>query len=232
MPGWRCYPDGVNAWGQLFQRFGWSLPVVAAGVLVATIAACSGNAADTRPDATVGARCGGTHLPGTVPMAVFSGGRGRTVLVHAPTGYTDRSQVALVLNLHGSGSSATGEEAFSGMDATSDADGFIVAYPQGDIASGSGYDWNVPGQPLFGGTPVPNGSADDEAFLLQAIADLMQRYCIDPHEVYATGFSGGARMASQLGCDLSSHVAAVAAVDGLRLPVPCAGTRAVPVQLP
>jgi polyhydroxybutyrate depolymerase len=41
--------------------------------------------------------------------------------------------------------------------------------------------------------------------------------------------SGGARMASQLGCDLSTTIAAVAPVAGLRFPAPCNGTRAVPV---
>ena len=43
--------------------------------------------------------------------------------------------------------------------------------------------------------------------------------CVDPTRVFATGFSGGARMTSQLGCDLPATVAAIAPVSGLRLPV-------------
>jgi polyhydroxybutyrate depolymerase len=89
--------------------------------------------------------------------------------------------------------------------------------------------WNVPGQPLIGGRPAPAGAADDVAFLTQAIAALSQRYLIDPKRVYATGFSGGARIASQLGCDLSTTVAAITPVSGLRLPSPCNAQRAVPV---
>jgi poly(3-hydroxybutyrate) depolymerase len=137
--------------------------------------------------------------------------------------------VALVLNLHGSGSTAASQEAFTGMDTTADAHGFIVAYPQGAIRSGSGYDWNVPGQPILGGARVPAGAADDVVYLSQLVTALEQQYCIDPHHVDATGFSGGARMASQLGCDLPARVAAIAPVSGLRFPSPCAGKRPMPV---
>ncbi len=137
--------------------------------------------------------------------------------------------MALVLNLHGSGSSAAGQEAFTGMDATADRDGFIVVYPQGAIRTSTGYDWNVPGVPLLGGKAVPKGAADDVAFLSRLITVLEQHYCINPHDVDATGFSGGARMTSQLGCDLADRVAAIAPVSGLRFPSPCPGQRAVPV---
>jgi poly(3-hydroxybutyrate) depolymerase len=34
-----------------------------------------------------------------------------------------------VLNMHGSGSTAAAQDQFTGMDATADASGFIVAYP-------------------------------------------------------------------------------------------------------
>jgi polyhydroxybutyrate depolymerase len=121
------------------------------------------------------------------------------------------------------------QEAFSGMDATADQDGFLVAYPQGLIPEGTGYDWNVPGVPLVGGKQVPAGAANDVSFLTGLVGTLEQRYCIDSTRVYATGFSGGARMASQLACDASMVFAAVAPVSGLRHPTPCPATRAVPV---
>jgi polyhydroxybutyrate depolymerase len=156
-------------------------------------------------------------------------GHVRTVIVHLPTGYVATAKTPLVLNLHGSGSTASQQEAVSGMDATADADGFIVAYPQALIPSGAGFDWNVPGEPLLGGRAVPAGAADDISFLRHLVGRLEQRYCIDAARVYATGFSGGARTASQLACDASQTFAAVAAVSGLRHPTPCAATRAVPV---
>jgi len=131
--------------------------------------------------------------------------------------------------MHGSQSTALAQEALTGMDTTADADDFIVAYPQGDIPAGTGFEWNVPGQPLFGGAPVPASAPDDVSFLQQLVSLLGQKYCVDKNRVYATGFSGGARMASQLGCDASTLFAAVAPVSGLRLPSPCPSTRAVPV---
>ena len=149
--------------------------------------------------------------------------------MHVPTGYSGSVKVPLVLNLHGTGSTAEDEELFSGMDATSDDHGFIVAYPQGLIPEGTGFDWNVPGEPLFGGVAVPPNAPDDVSFLTQFVSALGRRYCIDPSRVYATGFSGGARTASQLACDASDVFAAVAPVSGLRRPTPCPATRPVPI---
>jgi polyhydroxybutyrate depolymerase len=157
------------------------------------------------------------------------GGRKRTVIVHVPSGYQASTPVALVVNMHGSQSTALAQEAFTGMDATSNADTFLVAYPQGEIPSGSGFEWNVPDEPLFGGAAVPANAPNDESFITHLVHRLEKQYCIDEKRVYATGFSGGARMASQLGCDASSVFAAVAPVSGLRLPSPCTSTRAEPV---
>ena len=167
--------------------------------------------------------------PGTTTLHPTVGAIERTAIVHIPTGYRSTSPVPLVLNLHGSQSTALEQEGFSGMDATADADTFVVAYPQGAIPSGSGFEWNVSGQPLFGGGSVPAGAADDVTFLEQLVTDLEHEFCIDRNRVCATGFSGGARMVGQLGCDTSTVFAAAAPVSGLRLPEPCPSARAVPV---
>jgi len=181
------------------------------------------------PTSLPASACSGSVLAGDIGVSIMAGGVRRSVIVHIPKGYTDLVHEPLVLNLHGSGSNAAQQEGFSGMDAAADADGFVVAYPQGAIASGSGFDWNVPGQPLLGGGPVPANAPDDVAFLAQVIHTLETGLCIDATRVYATGFSGGARMTSQLGCDLSTTIAAIAPVSGLRLPSPCASSRPMPV---
>jgi polyhydroxybutyrate depolymerase len=212
-------------WGGAVRQVAICAAVGAFGAVGLVTGATSAGAAGTSTQACAGGSSG-SH---TVTLTIRASGRNRTVVVHTPSGYTGKTPVPLVLNLHGSGSTATQQEAFSGMDATADADGFIVAYPQGAIRSGAGYDWNVPNVPLLGGKPVPRGSANDVAFISQAITSLEQRYCLEATRVYSTGFSGGARMTSQLGCDLSTRVAAIAPVSGLRLPTPCAATRPVPV---
>ncbi len=186
-------------------------------------------AGGTLPPASGTSGCGQHEASGSVRDTVTVSGHQRTVIVHVPAGYTGSRKVALVLNLHGSGSTARAQELFSGMDATADADGFIVAYPQALIPDGAGFDWNVPGQPLVSGTYPPAGSADDVTFLTSLVRDLAARYCVDPRRVYATGMSGGGRMASQLACDASQVFAAVAPVAGLRAPTPCPAARPVPV---
>jgi polyhydroxybutyrate depolymerase len=168
-------------------------------------------------------------VPSSSTLDIEVAGRARTVIVHVPTGYTGSTKEPLVLNMHGSGSTALEQEGLTAMDATADRGSFIVAYPQGLISEGTGFDWNVPAEPLVGGRQVPKGAPDDVAFLTDLVPALEGRYCIDGTRVYATGFSGGARMASQLACDSSGVFAAVAPVSGLRRPTPCPTSRAVPV---
>jgi polyhydroxybutyrate depolymerase len=209
---------------------------LAALVAVAAIAsacgggkpAANGGSSTTIAPPAVGA-CGHSVSSGSTTLNLTIGGRARVVIVHVPTGYSGTSRVPLVLNLHGSGSTASEQEAFSGMDATSDQYGFVVAYPQGLIGDGAGFDWNIPGVPLIGGSHPPPGSADDVSFLTDLVGQLASRYCIDTSRVYATGVSGGGRMSSQLACDASSTFAAVAPVAGLRMPSPCPSSRPVAV---
>jgi len=166
---------------------------------------------------------------GSSRAAVRVGGHTRTVIVHVPASYTAIDQVALVLNMHGSGSTAAEQELFSGMDTESETAGFIVAYPQALVPSGSGFDWNIPGVVFAPAARPPAHPADDMAFLTQLVPVLEHRYCISPTHVYVTGFSGGARMASQLACNDSNIFAAVAPVSGLRWPDPCPSVRSVSI---
>jgi polyhydroxybutyrate depolymerase len=206
------------------------LVLVAVPILALLAPLVGGPGAAAAASSTASPGCGSAETPGTSTLSLAIGGRQRTVIVHIPVGATGTTALPLVLNMHGSGSDAVQQEGFTDMNATADADSFIVAYPQGDITAGSGFDWNVPNEPLIGGALPPPGSPNDVAFLTQLPSVLGQRYCVNPERVYATGFSGGARMASQLGCDAPTVFAAVAPVSGLRLPTPCPGTRPVPVS--
>ncbi len=196
---------------------------------IATSSTSSTSTSTSSGSPTSGSGCGTAANPGSTTQVVTVAGRSRTVIVHVPTGYSGSSQVPLVLNMHGSETTAADQEAFTAMDVTADSNGFIVAYPQALIPAGSGFDWNVPGVPLVRGKPVPAGSADDVTFLTTLVQVLEQRYCIDNLRVFATGFSGGSRITSQLACDASSTFAAIAPVSGLRRPTPCPTTRPVPV---
>jgi polyhydroxybutyrate depolymerase len=168
--------------------------------------------------------CGRAAAPGPVTITTSVGGRNRTVVVYLPQGYTGVQPLPLLLNLHGSGSTAVKQEKATGLDATADEHGFIVAYPQAARRSGTGYSWNVPGTPSFAAR-----GPDDIAFLSAAVTMLHQRYCVDAAKVYASGFSGGARMVSQLACTPAVRLAGVVAASGLRAPSPCHPARPVPV---
>jgi polyhydroxybutyrate depolymerase len=209
-------------------------------LVVALVAgACGGSAAPpgtsgTGPapvaaSAVAPAGCRSSSASSSTTLNLTIDGVNRLVIVHVPGGYRGLTPVPLVLNLHGSGSTASQQEQLSGMDVASDQEGYIVAYPQALIPAGSGFDWNVPGVPLLGGAYPPANAASDVGFLTTIVSDLGARYCIRRNRIFATGLSGGGRMASQLACDSSTTFAAVAPVAGLRYPSPCPAARPVPV---
>jgi polyhydroxybutyrate depolymerase len=227
----RCNRDA----GRPIRRAALVLPTLAIVCSVvfgvgSAAAATSGNARPTVVLARAAKQgCGVAVTPGSTTTSLQIGGHTRTVIVHIPTGYTAKTKVPLVLNMHGSGSTAAEQELFSGMDAEADAAGFIVAYPQGLIRTATGFDWNVPGVPLRGGAYLAKNAANDMQFLSLLVGVLQERYCVNPSRVYATGFSGGARITSQLACEYSNIFAAAAPVSGLRRPTPCETIRSVPI---
>ena len=140
----------------------------------------------------------------------------RAALVLPATTATQR--VPLVIGLHPSGGTGQSFDADTGLVPAATSRGFAVLLPDGAIRAddGTGYYWNIPGVPLVSGAEVPRGTRDDLRFLADAIDQVVTDHCIDPRRVYVTGFSGGARMTSMVGCRLADRVAAVAPVAGLR----------------
>ena len=143
-----------------------------------------------------------------------SGGRQRTYRLFVPQRYDGRTRLPLVLDMHGSGGTSAGQAQTSGFEIVAAREGIIVATLQAD-----GGRWNV---------PVTDGRADDVTYVSDVIDHVAARVCTDLARVYATGFSGGGRMASLLACRLNTRIAAIAPVAGLRWPGPCKG-RPVPV---
>jgi len=144
------------------------------------------------------------------------GDTGRAMLVHLPAGFDPEKPAPLVFVLHGSGGTGAEILARSGLTATADRHGFIVAAPDAGISLGKGFAWNIPGVPTVAGTLPEPGSPDDVKYIETAIDVLAARHCVDPTRVYVTGLSGGGRMASWLGCVAADRFAAIAPVVGLR----------------
>ena len=164
-------------------------------------------------------------------FTVRTGGRERQVPVYVPASGAGRSRLPLVFDLHGSGGSGLQQAAHSGLPAEADRHAFLVASPDGGIsdpAHPTAHYWNLPGVPLTGNLATPGDAFDDVQFFRDAIQQIGKAACIDSHRVYVTGFSGGARMASLLACELSDQFAAIAPVAGLRAGIAQAGDFTTP----
>jgi polyhydroxybutyrate depolymerase len=159
--------------------------------------------------------CAITHPGGVVNYQLTSGGREREYRLFVPDSYDGETRMPLMFNLHGTGGNAAEQARDSDMERLAQEEGFIVIGLQGFQNS-----WNVL-------VNDPNG-VDDVQYTSDVLGDALQKVCVDERKVYATGFSGGARMSSRLACNLSERIAAIAPVSGIRWTAPCNG-RAVPV---
>jgi polyhydroxybutyrate depolymerase len=209
------------------RRVGASLGglVLAAAALTGAVGTgvLGGSAALPRPSGHGPARCIPALPAGTQQVPVTYGGATYQVRVRVPDvaapaqghgGAAERP--GLVLDLHGSGADGAAQATISGFDALADAKGFVVAEPSGAIALNGGWAWNVPGVPTTAGQLPPADARDDVAFLSAVATQVGGKTCADPDKVYATGYSGGARMASALACRRADQFAAVGTVAGLR----------------
>src|SRR6266404_291995 len=68
--------------------------------------------------------------------------------------------------------------------------------------------WRACRPTLAGGMFRSENRPDDVAYVGDVIDDVAAQLCTDKTRVYATGFSGGARMSSLLGCMLNGRIAA------------------------
>lgn len=132
----------------------------------------------------------------------------RYATVHVPPGYDPAKPIPLVLMLHGAGMSGEMMVSFTGMNETSDQNGFAVVYPDG-TGGGPLFTWNA------GGFVKGLGSrADDVGFIRKLLDDVESVVSIDPKRVYATGMSNGGMMCYRLAAELSDRFAAIAPVAG------------------
>jgi polyhydroxybutyrate depolymerase len=173
-------------------------------------------ARDTLPDSTTmpPAACAKPHAAGVTTVNLTSAGRMRSYRLFVPRSYDGKTPLPLVLNLHGSGGDPTSFASWSGLEVIGEREGFIVAGLAGVNAN-----WNVPPNPA---------NPDEVAYARDVIDQISSAACVDATRVYATGFSGGARASSFLGCKLPDRITAIAPVAGVRWPGPCPG-RPIPV---
>lgn len=145
----------------------------------------------------------------------------RTYHLYVPTArrgdQTEAGAAPLLLALHGGGGSGTQFEEQSRFDELAEANGFLVAYPDGTPLTPlrRARVWN--GGRCCG--PAADGvddagDPDDVAFLVAVIDDIAATHAVDPDRVFVTGHSNGSIMAVRLACERADRIAAVASQAG------------------
>lgn len=153
---------------------------------------------------------------------IESGGRDRTFILHLPDHYEQHDDWPLIVAYHGRGSTGTEVEGFSRLSTLP----AVVAYPNGEIGTGSGY------RQAWQGAPYEPPGVDDVAFTRDLLDELQGDLCVDARRTYATGKSNGAGFVGLLACRLPDRFAAVAPVAGAFYPGTeegCADAPPVPV---
>lgn len=144
-----------------------------------------------------------------------SGGLERRYVMYLPDRSGGQTALPVVFDFHGSGSDPYEEMQVTGMAQAAERHGFLLLMPVAAVdMPEDGYTWNV---------PPDDRLPDDVRFALEVLDHAARRVRIDRDRVFATGFSGGARLASELACTKPERIAAVGAVGGLRAPADCAG---------
>ncbi len=129
---------------------------------------------------------------------------------HVPTSYDASKPTPLVIMLHGYSASGALEESYFQLTATSDANDFLYAYPDGTPDASGKLFWNADDACCnFGNLPV-----DDVAYVSAIIDDVESKYNVDAKRVFVIGHSNGAFMSHRLACDLSDRIAAIVALAG------------------
>lgn len=185
--------------------------------------ASDGDALTTVPITSVGCGKPSPIVPGaSVQETIFSGDIQRTYLLHIPRGYRDTVGQALVLNFHGHGSNAEQQQYRTGFSALADTYDVIVAYPQGVVGPDQRTGWAT--------GPSWNPQTNDVLFASDLLNHLQSTLCINPHKIFAAGFSNGGGMTNVLACKLAGRFAAFASVSGAypAMPGGCHSTRPVP----
>src|SRR6185503_19697666 len=144
-----------------------------------------------------------TGAAGDRTVTLIAAGTERSALVHVAPGASAGVPRPLVLALHGAYSNPADHAAGTGLSSVADEHGFVVAYP---AATGDSQTWGI---------RTDLDRAADVAFISALIDRLGGQLCLDPHRVYASGFSAGGGMAKVLACALDSRLAGIELVSAV-----------------
>jgi polyhydroxybutyrate depolymerase len=164
--------------------------------------------------------------PQDITLTLMVEGHNRVAYVHVPAALNPSKKYPLVIGYHGGAGNARGYIEQSQLFVKGDQAGFIVVCPEGTSIAGVGDHRVWDSGPEYA---LSSRRADDILFTMQLIDKISALYPIDPNRIYATGFSNGGQMAYRIALELSSRIAAVAAMSGGRLAGGLSPSRPVPM---
>ncbi len=144
-----------------------------------------------------------------------------------PDNYDPEGNHPLLLQLHGYGSDA--DETLNGFDALDLASelGIVVLAPEGKVDPTGSKFWNATEFCCnFGSSEV-----DDVAYLTDLILEAIERYAIDPDQIWLMGISNGGFMSHRMACDRSELVDAIIPFNGTTTTEPEACNPTDPVHV-
>lgn len=147
---------------------------------------------------------------GNYDKSLTWGGLKRTYMVHLPTGYDISKEYPLLVVLHGGFGTAKSMESSTGLSLVSDANGFIVVYPEGTTGVTGVSSWNAGGCC----SQAVTKNIDDVGFIRQVVATLKSTYRITNGRIFVTGMSNGAMLTNRLACEAADIFSGAAAVSG------------------
>jgi len=162
----------------------------------------------------------------SVGLTLTHDGEVRSYDVLRPPASAASLRVPLVVDLHGFTSDGDQQRGISGWDAIAQAEGFLVAWPDGLDNS-----WNAV---TCCGDSVTN-DVDDVGFIRAMVAAIQAEANVDAGRIYVTGLSNGGAMTHRLACEASDLFAAAAPM-AYPTPYPdfatgCTASESVPLLL-
>ena len=144
----------------------------------------------------------------------------RSYVAYIPSTWKPNVVSPLLIAMHGLSGWGVQLMANTEFNNLAEANGFIVAYPDGTgekLGDKGIRSWNGGqiGWCTSGNCPPSQiTNVDDVGFISRLIDDVSSRYLINSKRVYLTGHSNGSQLAQRLACQLSNRITAVAVVAG------------------
>jgi polyhydroxybutyrate depolymerase len=165
------------------------------------------DAGDSATDAAVDAvpvPCGSrTGMRGLTSRSVVVDGKTRTYLIYLPAALDPTTPAPFVFVFHGFLMSGLGMYDITQYAALADAQGFGVAFPDGEGGPDAlAAPWNVTnaGQSVCGAGDLAQGMGDDFGFIDAMKVDVAKDQCLDTSHLFSTGFSMGGYFTHHIGC--------------------------------